>query len=130
MAEVSRLVAGPGEWLTVPDAFIDQVPSSDQVELVAGSRIFYVFYGDFMRLCETDRLFSRATQHLWTGLIRKGFEREDVMKILHPLESRVDLFLEKHHPYFERYKPNGTALASLVGVSESTVKRYLAKRKA
>ena len=62
-------------------------------------------------------------------MVRKGFKREDVLKILHPLESRLDLLLGAY-PNLEGDLPNRKALASLVGVSESTVKRYLGKRKA
>lgn len=126
---ITRLVASPGEWLTVPDAFIDQTRSDEQIDLMGGSKIFYLYHNDFKNLCETDEIFRRASHRLWTGMVRKGFKREDVLKILHPLESRLDLLLGAY-PNLEGDLPNRKALASLVGVSESTVKRYLAKRKA
>ena len=126
--ETTRLVAGPNEWLTIPDAFIDQVYAEEYIDLMGGSKVFYLYYSDFTNLCETDRTFRQATCRLWATMLRKAFEREDILKIFHPLETRIDLLLEKY-PHIERYLPN-RSLASLAGVSESTLKRYLAKRKA
>jgi len=126
--ETTRLVAGPGDWLTVPDAFVSQSPSPDQIDLMGESKVFYIDYDDYRNLCLTDHAFTQAMQKLWTGMIRKGFEREDVLKITNPMERRIDWLISKYGQ-IERYVPNRSSWASLLGISASTVKRYFAKRK-
>jgi len=126
--EITRLVAGPGEWLTVPDAFVSQSPSPDQIDIMADSKVFYIDYDDYRKLCIADHAFAQAAQQLWTGLIRKGFGREDVLKITNPVERRIDRLIDQYGQ-IERYIPNRSSWASLLGISASTVKRYFAKRK-
>lgn len=126
MVEVSRMAVGRGEWFTVPDAFVDQVPSSDQVEIIGPSKLFYICYEDYMRLCREDWEFALLVQRLWSRWIRTGFQREDRLKITNPLDERIDQLLAAHQQ-LEKYLPSRSILASLAGVSDSTMKRYFSK---
>ncbi len=119
-AERTYQIAMEGEWVSDLESFIEQQPSTRNIEVIEGGRIWIVTYEKFKGASQSipfiDYFFNRLVKRITFKLQQQNAE---IMEMT--LEERYMKLMKEHPEYFQRVPLK--ILATYFGVEKQSLSR-------